>query len=427
MPASALHRDFLSGTRDPVTVLSRYLSRCRDDPDNAMISVESAPAMDAARRSAERYAAGKPLGLLDGVPLAVKDNIAVEGLAWTAGIEAYRHRIAKRDANAVALLKAAGAVVIGKCNLHEAALGTSSDNPWFGRCHNPRRHGYTPGGSSGGSAAAVAGGLAPLALGTDTMGSVRIPAACCGVFGFKPGRGRVSLDGVTPLCDELDTIGLIAASMDDLITYGALLARIEAGQDPMAPRIGILPDAVLAQVTDDVASQYRNAIKRLTQAEVTTVEVDWPTENSRNRRAGLVLCEVEAYAEHRAALAEKPDGFSEGLRTLLEYGRAMPEERLADARRTAAGLTAHFRAMTRDVDAVVTPATTMPPYSFDEPEPAAFADFTAPANLTGRPAAAIPFGESADGLPLGLQVVGHPGEDGALLALTGRLHAMLTQ
>ena len=149
---------------------------------------------------------------------AIKSNIAVAGLAWTAGIGAYRQRIATSDAFVVERLRLAGATIVGSVNMEEAALGAVTDNPHFGRTHNPRRIGYTSGGSSGGSAAAVAAGLARVALGTDTMGSCRIPAACCGVVGFKPSFGRISVRGVEPLSRRLDHVGVLAATVKDVQT-----------------------------------------------------------------------------------------------------------------------------------------------------------------------------------------------------------------
>ena len=145
-----------------------------------------------AAASTARWAAGAPLSPLDGVAIGIKANIAVRGLPWHAGVAAYRERIAHEDADCVMALRKSGAVILGVLNMHEAALGATTDNIAFGRCHNPYRHDFTPGGSSGGSAAAVSGGLCAAALGTDTLGSVRIPAAYCGVFGHMPPRGRLS-------------------------------------------------------------------------------------------------------------------------------------------------------------------------------------------------------------------------------------------
>jgi aspartyl-tRNA(Asn)/glutamyl-tRNA(Gln) amidotransferase subunit A len=155
-------------------------------------------------------------GALAGLTIGVKANIAVKGLPWTGGMALHRHRIAERDAEVVARLRAAGAAIIGSLNLEEAALGAKTDNPWFGATQNPHRLGYTPGGSSGGSGAAVAAGLCDVALGTDTMGSIRIPAAYCGVYGFKPAHSAISQDGLEKSEPSLDTIGPLARDLHTL-------------------------------------------------------------------------------------------------------------------------------------------------------------------------------------------------------------------
>ena len=155
-------------------------------------------------------------GPLAGMTIGIKSNIAVAGLPWTAGMELHRERIATRDAEVVARLRAAGAIILGSCNMEEAALGAKTDNPWFGATQNPHRLGYTPGGSSGGSAAAVAAGLCDAALGTDTMGSIRKPASYCGIYGFKPAQSAVSQDGLEPCEASLDVIGPLARDLDTL-------------------------------------------------------------------------------------------------------------------------------------------------------------------------------------------------------------------
>ena len=153
-------------------------------------------------------------GPLAGVTVGVKANIAVKDLPWTAGCEVFRERVASSDAAVVAELRDAGAMIIGMLNMEEAALGAKTDNPWFGKTFNPHKEGYTPGGSSGGSGAAVAAGLCDVALGTDTMGSVRVPAAYCGIYGFKPAQSAVSQDGLE-LCEpSFDCIGPLARNLD---------------------------------------------------------------------------------------------------------------------------------------------------------------------------------------------------------------------
>ena len=178
-------------------------------------------------------------GALAGVTLGIKANIAVNGLPWSAGCELYRNRIAERDARAVAQLRDAGAVILGTLNMEEAALGAKTDNPWFGPVQNPHRAGYTPGGSSGGSAAAVAAGLCDASLGTDTMGSVRIPAAYCGVYGFKPAHAAISQDGLELAEPSLDTIGPLARSLTMLERVARIISQFGEGSDAAEGAVSI--------------------------------------------------------------------------------------------------------------------------------------------------------------------------------------------
>lgn len=184
-----------------------------------------------ARLSDERRRNGKMLSRLDGIPVAVKDNIDVAGMISHSGTRYDFGGVAERDAGTVARLREAGAIVVGKLNMHEGALGATTDNPFWGRCENPAVPGHMPGGSSGGSGAAIAGELVPITLGTDTMGSVRIPAAYCGSWGLKPSKGLIGNSGLRYLAWYLDSIGPLAGNVDDLATSIEVLA----GYDPKDP------------------------------------------------------------------------------------------------------------------------------------------------------------------------------------------------
>jgi aspartyl-tRNA(Asn)/glutamyl-tRNA(Gln) amidotransferase subunit A len=176
----------------------------------------------------DRTATGAEVALA-GLSVGVKANIMVRGLPWTGGCEVFRNRLAERDAEVVAKLRSAGAAVIGTLNMEEAALGAKTDNVWFGATHNPHRPGYTPGGSSGGSGAAVAAGLCDAALGTDTMGSIRIPAAYCGVYGFKPAHSAISQDGLEMTEPSLDTIGPLARDLNVLERVARVISDFGEG------------------------------------------------------------------------------------------------------------------------------------------------------------------------------------------------------
>ena len=199
---------------------------------NCYLSVDAEGALQAAAASDSRYRAGNPLGPLDGLCLGVKDNIAVAGMSLTAGMQCRRGEVAAEDAPVVAKLRAAGMVILGKLNMDEAALGTGGRNPHFGHCLNPWRRGHTPGGSSSGSGSACAAGLASITLGTDTMGSVRLPAALCGLYGLKPSNKTLSLEGVVPVSQDLDTIGILARSADDIALLWLALVDVPANTLP---------------------------------------------------------------------------------------------------------------------------------------------------------------------------------------------------
>lgn len=418
MTAGALHRAYLERKHDPVAEVEACLQRCVDDSLNALITIDRNGAVSSAEAARDRYRRGNPIGIWDGVPFVAKDNIAAAGLPWTAGIGAYRERIAKQDAKVVADLKNAGAVLIGKANLHEAALGTTNDNCWYGRCHNPHRRGYTPGGSSGGSGAAVGGAMVPLALGTDTLGSVRVPAAFCGVYGYKPGPDIVSQHGVTPLSPRLDTVGLIAASSIDLETYGLSLSNLHVAVAETQPMIGILDTDALASCAPAIVSQYGDVVAALNEAGVQLHTVPWFDDPSSNRRAGLALVITDAYAEHAVTLKASTDGFSEELLEFLAFGRDFPNGKLEACKARIEMMRLNQRKHWAAVDVVLTPVTPSPAHPFEERAPDDLADFTAPANLMGLPASSLPFGHSDDGLPLGLQLIGSRGDDRDLLAAT---------
>jgi len=313
-----------------------------------------------------------------GLRLAVKDNIDVAGMPAAGGMEPYRGRIAQRDAPCVARLKAAGYTVVGKTLMDEAAFGALGDNPWFGRCQNPHRHGYTCGGSSAGSAAAVAAGLADIALGTDTLGSVRIPASYCGVVGYLPSRGVIDATGVMPLMPEYDRVGVLASTVADA-------ARIASVSPRSGARVGKLP------ATIDLAAL---------------------------RRAALLLVEIEAARIH-AALLEGPDSkISPPLRAALQFGRDAAPARVEKAKARIAAARRSLEDTFRRCDVIVLPTTPGPAFRFDQPPPESQADYTVLANIAGLAAISVP-GMTVDGLPVGVQAMGP--DDGLVLGVAAGL------
>jgi aspartyl-tRNA(Asn)/glutamyl-tRNA(Gln) amidotransferase subunit A len=365
---------------------------------------------------------------------AVKSNIAVAGLAYTAGIGGYRDRIASEDAFCVARLRAAGAVIIGTVNMEEAALGAVTNNPHFGKTHNPLRHGYTAGGSSGGSAAAVAARMVRAALGTDTMGSCRIPAAYCGVLGFKPSYGRISMRGVEPLARRLDHVGILANTVADVRDVFAVLDFFDANdadarryENKTATwakpiRLAVLDEASRAGLDADVRRDYESALHKMASAGYQLKEraVD-QTKLAAARRAGLLICEAELSDTLSALLAKDDGGVSAHLRKLIAFGAAKSAADISAAHAAIDATAAILREQLSDVDAVCWPTAPQTAFSFSAPVPANQADFTCLANFTGAPAVSLPLPCAPGNMPSGLQLMMAPGEDGSLLNLADLL------
>jgi aspartyl-tRNA(Asn)/glutamyl-tRNA(Gln) amidotransferase subunit A len=439
--AMALAGDLAAGRTSSVALTQAALDRIAATNDDWRIFITVSPetAMAEAAASDARRAAGRPLGPLDGVPIAVKDNIDVAGMPSTAGIAAYRDRIPAEDAGVIARLRAAGGVLLGKLNLHEGALGATTDNPTYGRCENPRVPGCTPGGSSGGSGAAVAGELVTIALGTDTMGSVRIPAAYCGTWGLKPTRGLVGNSGLTYLSWTLDTIGPLAHSPAEL----ALAIAAMAGPDDKDPRSVAAPagwdptpvptdlagvvlgrpsvvDAVSCET--EVRIAYDALLARAEKAGAILRDVEIPGwDTGRARRAGLLISEAEAGSLIGHDLDTLGDGFSDGFRGFLNYGRKASGERIAGAYWALEQLGHAARRSLDGVDALILPTAPQRAFSHGSPAPANQADFTALANIAGLPAVAFPLPGDK---PNSVQLVGPAFTEGRLLGIASALSEM---
>jgi aspartyl-tRNA(Asn)/glutamyl-tRNA(Gln) amidotransferase subunit A len=402
---------FQAGAATPVEALAVYLSRIqRLNPAlNAFLVVDTERALRDATASAARWAAGAPLSRIDGVAVGVKANIAVEGLPWHGGVGAYRDRIAARDADMVATLRRAGAIIIGLTNMHEAAFGATSDNLAFGRCLNPYRPDVTPGGSSGGSASAVAAGLCAAALGTDTLGSVRIPSSFCGVFGHKSTPGQISTVGVMPLSPTLDTVGVHARSAPD---GAALLAALMDAPAPPAEidlsslTCGVLDLSGQIDLHPDVAQAFERWVEAMQAAGLRTQRIALPGYDvAAVRRDALLVVEIEALRQHAAPLEQAPEGFSPALRSMLQWAARQPQTTWPPAYARLAVAAAALKTAFAPYDVILTPTTPTPAFPFDQAPPATLADFTLMANIAGLAATAAPAGFGRDGLPLSVQVM----------------------
>lgn len=348
-------------------------------------------------------------GPLAGLTVGVKANIAVAGMPWHAGLAAFETRLAERDADVVALLRQAGAAIIGVLNMEEGALGSKTDNPHFGAVHNPHRIGYSPGGSSGGSGATVAAGLCDVALGTDTMGSVRIPASHCGVYGFKPATASVSQEGLEPADLTLDAIGPLARDLATLERAARVISGF--GDDPMEGRGATLAEHGV-EVHPEVARCFDAALAELEAAPV-PVALSYP--QSRIRFAGFIGVSREM-AGHLGGVAT-----SERLAKLLAYGPRRSLTDWAEDRAILDRTRDEVRAIIADYGFMILPTVPNPPFPHSDPEPAAQADFTCLANIAGLPSISIPAGWTEDGLPIGVQLVGPAGAEAGLFALARQL------
>jgi Asp-tRNA(Asn)/Glu-tRNA(Gln) amidotransferase A subunit family amidase len=388
-------------------------------------------AIDEARASDARRAHG-PVGRLDGVPIAIKDNLDVAGLPTRCGLPSIPAN-ASENSDVVARLRGAGAVILGKTHVPEASLVASSINPHTGDAHNPWRRGFQAGGSSGGSAAAVAAGLCVVAIGSDSLGSIRIPASYCGTCALKPTSGEISVRGMRPAARRLDSIGLTARSVDDL----GILLHVLAGYDRDDPRsrrrrvcldlpdwepgklrVGILADLNAYGTQADIVSIFQNSLTTLERelGDLHHVDFsDFPIQ--RARRAAFFLIETEMLVTHAQALRDDAKSISPDTNRLLDFARGKSAVDYAIADRLLDDAVAKARRLFAQIDVLITPTTPQTAFALEAALPDNQADFTCFANFSGCPAVTIPMGTTSEGLPTGLQFLGPPGSDLRLLEL----------
>jgi aspartyl-tRNA(Asn)/glutamyl-tRNA(Gln) amidotransferase subunit A len=405
----------------------------RLDPErHAFVDVRPGIVRDQAACAARRRREG-PIGRLDGIPVAVKDNFDVAGYPTRCGLPSREGSVARDDAHAIGRLRAAGAVLLGKTNLDEGALGAVTCNPHFGTTRNPFDANRVAGGSSGGSAAAVASGMAPVAIGSDTLGSVRIPASYCGVYALKPTHGEISARGLVPAARRLDAVGILARSVGDLVVMLQVLAGYDADDprsrrrrvalqppdwNPTQLRCGVLPDLAAVGVEAPVIEVFESALAKLERelGERQTLDFsDWPFQ--KMRRAGLLLMEAEMRNTFAADLADTAHPVSGDFRRMLDYAGSKSAADYVVADRMLDFAVLKARRVFSRVDVLVLPTTPQGAFPIDAPAPASQADLTAFASLSACPAVSIPMGTLPDGMPVGMQFVGAPGSDLRLLEL----------
>jgi aspartyl-tRNA(Asn)/glutamyl-tRNA(Gln) amidotransferase subunit A len=423
-------------TRETLARIGRENARL-----NAYLTVLEESALREAREAERAIMAGEYHGPLHGVPVSVKDLFCTRGQRTTAGSKIYADFVPGYDAAAVERLRAAGAVLLGKTNMHELAYGITNNNPHYGPARNPADTTRIPGGSSGGSAAAVAAGLCFASLGTDTGGSIRIPASFCGVVGLKPAFGRVSRWGVIELGWTQDHVGPLARTAWD----AAVVLQAVAGHDPRdchsaevpAPdflegidagveglRVGVPQNYFFERLAPEVEAAVRGAIRALEQmkAQVRPVRVESISEATEASRLTLL---AEAAALYSAELRRRPLDFGADVRALLEQGQALPAADYVNAQRLRARFRTELDELFRQVDVLITATTpTVAPAigqaavsigGAEEDVRLASTRLVRAFNFAGIPAVSVPCGVSSDGLPIGLHIAGRAFDEATVL------------
>ena len=393
-----------------VDLLESCLARiaAREADVHAWVRVDDAGARAVARERHAEARAGRLRGPLHGVPVGIKDIIHVAGLTTTCGAAPAFHVAATEDATAVARLRAAGAIILGKAHTTEFAYFEP------GPTRNPWNTAHTPGGSSSGSAAAVAARMTPLALGTQTVGSVLRPAAYCGVVGFKGTHGLIPTEGVVPLAWSLDHVGVFARAVADVaLTAGVLAGRALAGAASRPPRLALAAELV-DRATPETAAEVRAAADRFARAGATIEEVKLPAAFAGVHAAGREVLEVEAAAYHEDLYRAHAAAYRPRTRELIAGGLARPAVAYARAQRARLAFREEVMPLLAAHDALLAPTAPAP-----APEGLATGDpwFCAPWSFAGAPACSLPSGVSAAGLPHAVQLVAAAERDAELLVV----------
>lgn len=405
----------------PVELIEAYLAHIeRVNPMlNAFLCVMDESALKEARYAGESIQRGEDWGLLHGIPIAVKDLIDVAGEKTTAASDFLRDNVAQEDSDVVRRLRAAGAIIIGKTHLHEFAIGATTVNPHYGPARNPWNPDCSPGGSSGGSGAAVSAMMCPGALGTDTGGSVRVPAALCGLTGIRPGKGRVSAEGVIPLSRTLDTVGPMAHTAHDV----AILLDVLDAQ-PLSPascldrinepvkglKIGAPTDDFFWMETDfEIVGCVRTATEMLSDMGLPVVDIQLPT-IMEVARASQIIALADAVAFHQERLREEPERFGRDVWRRLQIGSGYSAPDYASARQMGREWRHSLRELFREqVDLLLLPTTPIPAPRIEGIDSVdagrVLLRFTYPLSLSNWPVLSIPCGFTSDGLPIGLQLI----------------------
>lgn len=427
----------------PVEIIQTHLQRIHSlEPTlNSFITLLPEQAVAAARQAEREIAAGKYRGPLHGVPLGLKDLYHTRGVRTTSGSRIFDGHIPDFDCTIAERFKQAGAILIGKLNLHQFAYGPTGENPDYGDMHNPWNPELIAGGSSGGSGSAAVSGECALTMGSDTGGSIRIPAALCGIAGLKPTYGRLSRYGLTPLSWSLDHPGPLTRSVEDC----ALVMNALAGYDPKDPasadmpvpdytnaltgdikglRIGVPKEYFQVPIDPQVEQAVRRAIDVLGEMGATVREVSWPMYHQAQAISTVILMS-EATAYHSELLRTRGSQLSHPVRLRLEAGFFFSAADYLQAQRARTLFNRQSRELLSDVDILAGPTEPVTAHKIGASKvqvgdstvgsTTSLTQYTRPFNLNGFPAITVPCGFSGDGLPIGLQLAGRPFDEETVL------------
>lgn len=404
----------------PVDLTNACLARIEQlNPTlNAFITVVHETALDQAREAEAEIRAGDWRGPLHGIPVGLKDLIDTAGIKTTCGSALFAERVPTQDAELVQRLKNAGAVLIGKQNMQEFAWGGTSASSYYGPVRNPWDVERIPGGSSGGSAAAVASGMCFGAIGTDTGGSIRQPAAFCGIAGLKPTFGRVSIRGVFPLSPSLDHVGPLCRSVTDTALMLEVLAgdKFDIEEIATKPRLGVVRQPFFEDLDPEIAMAFNEALKQISSMPCEILAIDLPP-------APAAVQAREVYELHSKYFAASPEKYGRWMQERLKQAAAVDEAAYVEARQELEILRHSIDEVFAEVDFLLTPTTPVPPITIEEainmsPDPAGelWLRNTRPFNAYGVPTISVPCGFTRAGLPIGLQIAGPSFSEASLLS-----------
>ncbi len=407
----------------PVELTGFFIARAEEERLNAFITIPKSHALQQAEVAEKELAAGDYHGPLHGIPFACKDLFCTEGIRTTGGSRVLENHVPEADALMVKRLKTAGGIMMGKTNLHEFAYGITGVNQFTGTAFNPWDPTRLAGGSSSGSASSIAAGLVPYTLGTDTGGSVRVPAALCGIVGFKPTYGRLDSQGVIPYCWSLDHVGIMAKDVADT---ALIMTAMDGGkQDFFAGleassikglRIGVPKSYFLDDLDPEIDTAMKELLQQCEAHGAELIQVELPS-MEKTRTASLLVQLPEMLSYHSRYLKTRKHLYGDDLRSGMATGQFILAEHYVRAKRLIEKYRMETTAALQGVDVMLTPTCPIIAPKTEtrfvtnngkkEAVGNALTRFTSFFNMTGHPAISIPLGQHSTGLPMGLQIIGH--------------------